>query len=159
MLLIALVSPDSSIIGINSTNVYSIACCIVSENAESARPMPTEAVVNRNRPAYNVISDPVGGTSDGLLKKCQDTSTCPKIMQVDGSFEWWGGRASLVVTDGQAHDLTLPTNGSQIAAANFDETGTTKLGTKLVDHSFIIPVIILGLTTAISGLIIGGIFY
>jgi len=55
--------------------------------------------------------------------------------------------------------FTLPTNGSQIAAANFDETGTTKLGTKLVDHSFIIPVIILGLTTAISGLIIGGIFY
>ena len=26
--------------------------------------------------------------------------------------------------------FTLPTNGSQIAAANFDQTGTTKLGTK-----------------------------
>ena len=63
---------------------------------------------------------------------------------------WAGGFAGV---------FTLPTNGSQIAAANFDETGTTKLGTKLVDHSFIIPVIILGLTTAMSGLIIGGIFY
>jgi anaerobic C4-dicarboxylate transporter DcuA/anaerobic C4-dicarboxylate transporter DcuB len=63
---------------------------------------------------------------------------------------WAGGFAGV---------FTLPTNGSQIAAANFDETGTTKLGTKLVDHSFIIPVIILGLTTAVSGLAIGGIFY
>ena len=45
---------------------------------------------------------------------------------------WAGGFAGV---------FTLPTNGSQIAAANFDETGTTKLGTKLVDHSFIVPVI------------------
>ena len=63
---------------------------------------------------------------------------------------WAGGFAGV---------FTLPTNGSQIAAANFDETGTTKLGTKLVDHSFIIPVIVLGLTTALAGLAIGGIFY
>jgi anaerobic C4-dicarboxylate transporter len=66
------------------------------------------------------------------------------------SAMWAGGFAGV---------FTLPTNGSQIAAANFDETGTTKLGTKLVDHSFIIPVIVLGLTTAISGLIIGGVFF
>ena len=37
--------------------------------------------------------------------------------------------------------FTLPTNGSQIAAANFDETGSTKLGTKLVDHSFFLPMV------------------
>ena len=34
---------------------------------------------------------------------------------------------------------TLPTNGTQIAAANFDLSGTTKLGTKLIDHSYFIP--------------------
>ena len=50
MLLIAEVRPDSSIIGISSTNVYSIACCMVCENAESERPMPTAAVVNSSRP-------------------------------------------------------------------------------------------------------------
>ncbi|HEX9258859.1 MAG TPA: anaerobic C4-dicarboxylate transporter family protein, partial [Acidimicrobiales bacterium] len=54
---------------------------------------------------------------------------------------------------------TLPTNGSQIAAANFDETGTTKLGTKLIDHSFIVPVVLLGLSTAIAGAVLGTIFY
>ncbi len=63
---------------------------------------------------------------------------------------WAGGFAGV---------FTLPTNGSQIAAANFDETGTTKLGTKLIDHSFIMPVIVLGLSTAIAGLIIGGVFF
>ncbi len=60
--------------------------------------------------AYNVITDPVSGVTDGLLRRCAQTSTCPKIMQVDGSYEWWGGRASLVVTDGAGRDLALPDN-------------------------------------------------
>ena len=66
------------------------------------------------------------------------------------SAMWAGGFAGV---------FTLPTNGSQIAAANFDETGTTKLGTKLLDHSFIIPVLLLGVTTAVSGVVIANIFY
>ena len=60
--------------------------------------------------AYNVIADPIGGTNDGLLRRCLTDNTCPKIMQIDGSYEWWGGRASLVVTDGAGRDLTLPEN-------------------------------------------------
>lgn len=59
---------------------------------------------------YGVLTDPIGGATDGLLKSCLATSTCPKIMQIDGSFEWWGGRAALVVTDGAGHDITLPDN-------------------------------------------------
>lgn len=59
---------------------------------------------------YNVITDPVSGRTDGIEKKCLATSTCPKIMQIDGSYEWWGARASLVVTNGAGHDLTLPSN-------------------------------------------------
>jgi anaerobic C4-dicarboxylate transporter DcuA/anaerobic C4-dicarboxylate transporter DcuB len=55
--------------------------------------------------------------------------------------------------------FTLPTNGSQIAAANFDATGTTKLGTKLIDHSFIVPVLLLGVTVAIPGVIIANLLY
>ncbi|MGG7465012.1 MULTISPECIES: anaerobic C4-dicarboxylate transporter [unclassified Plantibacter] len=49
----------------------------------------------------------------------------------------------------------LPTNGSQIAAANFDESGSTKLGTKLVDHSFFIPTLVLAVITIIFGAIFG----
>lgn len=51
----------------------------------------------------------------------------------------------------------LPTNGSQIAAANFDTSGSTKLGTKLIDHSFALPTIILTVTTIIAGSVIGSV--
>ncbi len=57
-----------------------------------------------------MLTDPVGGQTDGLMKRCLATSTCPKIMQIDGSFEWWGGRASLIVTDGVGRDIQLPSN-------------------------------------------------
>ncbi|MGW0045006.1 anaerobic C4-dicarboxylate transporter family protein [Rhodococcus sp. NPDC003348] len=49
----------------------------------------------------------------------------------------------------------LPTNGSQIAAANFDESGSTKLGTKLVDHSFFVPTLVLAVTTIAAGSVLG----
>lgn len=63
---------------------------------------------------------------------------------------WAGGFAGV---------FTLPTNGSQIAAANFDQTGTTKLGTKLLDHSFIVPVLLLGVSTAAAGALIASVIY
>ncbi|WP_062515893.1 anaerobic C4-dicarboxylate transporter family protein [Demequina gelatinilytica] len=53
---------------------------------------------------------------------------------------------------------TLPANGPQIAAANFDETGSTKLGTKLLDHSFFVPMAILSFTTVVVGALIGAFF-
>ena len=55
--------------------------------------------------------------------------------------------------------FTLPTNGSQIAAANFDQTGSTELGTKLIDHSFFLPVLMLGVSTAAIGALIGAVAY
>ena len=54
---------------------------------------------------------------------------------------------------------TLPTNGSQIAAANFDETGSTKLGTKLIDHSYFIPMAVLAVSTAVVGSLLGVVLY
>jgi anaerobic C4-dicarboxylate transporter DcuA/anaerobic C4-dicarboxylate transporter DcuB len=54
---------------------------------------------------------------------------------------------------------TLPANGTQIAAANFDLTGGTKLGTKLLDHSFFVPMLIMTVTSVIVGALIGVIFY
>src|SRR6478736_1121519 len=54
---------------------------------------------------------------------------------------------------------TLPANGTQIAAANFDLTGTTKLGTKLFDHTFFIPMLVLSVVTIAVGALIGGVFF
>ncbi len=82
--------------------------------------------------AYNVIADPVSGTTDGLLKRCQASDTCPKIMQIDGAFEWWGGRASLVVTDGQAHDLVLPANVRYYLVSGTQHGGGAGVSTGIV---------------------------
>ena len=60
--------------------------------------------------AYNVIRDPLTGVTDGIMKKCLESDTCPKIIQLDGGFETFGARDSLVSTDGAGHDLTIPDN-------------------------------------------------
>jgi anaerobic C4-dicarboxylate transporter DcuA/anaerobic C4-dicarboxylate transporter DcuB len=53
----------------------------------------------------------------------------------------------------------LPTGGPQIAGANFDLSGTTKLGTKLIDHTYFVPNLILSVTTVAVGAAIGVIFF
>jgi anaerobic C4-dicarboxylate transporter DcuB len=54
---------------------------------------------------------------------------------------------------------TLPANGTQIAAANFDLSGTTKLGTKLLDHSFFIPMLVMSATAIAVGALLAVILY
>jgi anaerobic C4-dicarboxylate transporter len=44
----------------------------------------------------------------------------------------------------------LPTYGTVIAAVNFDQTGTTKIGKYLINHSFMLP----GLVTTISAVVV-----
>ncbi|HEY1105120.1 MAG TPA: hypothetical protein VGE78_03145 [Agromyces sp.] len=46
---------------------------------------------------------------------------------------------------------TLPANGSQVATAAFDQTGTTKLGKFVFDHSFQLP----NLVYVVSAMIVG----
>lgn len=60
---------------------------------------------------YPSIQDPLTGETDGILAACSATQTCPKIMHVDGEYEVWGARGSLVVTDGDPagpQDVTMP---------------------------------------------------
>ena len=58
--------------------------------------------------SYGVTRDPVGGATDGIFARCQASATCPRLMHVDSSVEFWQGRASLVVTDGAGADIALP---------------------------------------------------
>ena len=55
--------------------------------------------------------------------------------------------------------LLLPANGTQIAAAEADETGTTTLGKRVVDHSFQFPLQIAWITTALVGIAIVFLFF
>ena len=55
--------------------------------------------------------------------------------------------------------LFLPANGTQIAAAEADTTGTTKLGKRVVDHSFQLPLQICWIVTALAGMVIVWLFF
>ena len=48
--------------------------------------------------------------------------------------------------------LLLPANGTQIAAAEADTTGTTNLGKRVIDHSFQLPLQICWIVTALVGI-------
>ncbi|MDQ3811532.1 MAG: alpha/beta hydrolase domain-containing protein, partial [Chloroflexota bacterium] len=59
---------------------------------------------------YATITDPISGMDDGLLAQCSATNTCPRVMQLDGSGEFWLARASLLVSDGAGNEVPLPDN-------------------------------------------------
>ena len=55
--------------------------------------------------------------------------------------------------------LFLPANGTQIAAAEADTTGTTTLGKRVVDHSFQLPLQVCWIATALAGIVIAWLFF
>jgi hypothetical protein len=57
---------------------------------------------------YAVSEDALTGRRDGLLFRCSLTNTCPRVMQVDSEFEFWGSEASLLVTDTRGRNLEPP---------------------------------------------------
>lgn len=48
----------------------------------------------------------------------------------------------------------LPTNGAQIATVELDHTGTTRIGAAVINHSFLLPVIIFSLVAVGCGMLI-----
>lgn len=59
---------------------------------------------------YAVTEDALTGRRDGLLVKCAASNTCPRIIQTDSEYEFYGARASLLVTDTRGNHLGLPEN-------------------------------------------------
>ena len=55
--------------------------------------------------------EPISGTTGGILDKCAQTNTTPKIIQSFSSSEYWQLRASLRTTDPYGKkDLVIPAN-------------------------------------------------
>lgn len=57
---------------------------------------------------YATLDDPLSGRRDGLMLRCRQNTTCPRVMQTDSEHEWWASRASLLVTDLAGNHLDLP---------------------------------------------------
>src|SRR5262245_54266197 len=57
-----------------------------------------------------VMFDPVTGKTDGRLKRCLETDTCPKIFEVNSENEYWAKAMSILHTDSLGNDLPDPPN-------------------------------------------------
>ena len=61
--------------------------------------------------SWNKELDPISGITGGILEKCIETGTCPKILQTLSSTEYWQLRASLTTSDSYGTtDLKIPDN-------------------------------------------------
>lgn len=56
---------------------------------------------------FPVLVDPFTGQTDGLLKRCLETGTCPNFFNIDGANEYWNKSASLNHTDAFGDDLDI----------------------------------------------------
>lgn len=57
-----------------------------------------------------VTFDSVTGKTDGVLRRCLSTNTCPKIFEVNTEAEYWSKPGSLLTTDTLGNDLPDPAN-------------------------------------------------
>lgn len=60
--------------------------------------------------SYTPMTDPLTGRTDGRNVRCTQTSTCPKIMNVDTANEYWVKAGSLLHSDLVGNDVTEPAN-------------------------------------------------
>jgi hypothetical protein len=59
---------------------------------------------------YATLRDAVTGETDGIMRACADTGTCPRLMHFDTSAEFWQAGAALVGTGGTSGDVPFPAN-------------------------------------------------
>ncbi|MFT4562062.1 MAG: hypothetical protein ACI9BW_001805 [Gammaproteobacteria bacterium] len=80
--------------------------------------------------SYPTTTDPVSGKTGGILARCVASNTCPKIMHVDSSTEFWQGRSSLVVTNQDGTEIEQPDEVRTYLLA-----GTGHAGPQMLAHA------------------------
>lgn len=60
--------------------------------------------------ANQVLFDPVTGKTDGRLRRCLETNTCPFIFEVNSENEYWAKSMAPFQLDGAGNDLPDPAN-------------------------------------------------
>jgi Alpha/beta hydrolase domain len=59
---------------------------------------------------YAETTNPFTKARDGLLKRCAQSHSCPKIIEADSEYEWYNSRASLLVTDPSGKPVKVPSD-------------------------------------------------
>jgi hypothetical protein len=55
--------------------------------------------------AYQTTTDSMTGRTDGLLRRCSESETCPKIIEAYSDNEYWAKDGALAHVDSQGRDL------------------------------------------------------
>ena len=66
------------------------------------------AIADRFPFSYAESTNPFTGRRDGLLKRCTQSRTCPKVIQADSEYEWYNSKESLLVLDSAGKALRQP---------------------------------------------------
>jgi len=77
--------------------------------------------------SYPVTRDELSGRTDGMLRRCSTTRTCPRIMHIDSENELWHG-GTLTYVDTKGRDLTMPENVRVFAFAGTEHTASPRPG-------------------------------
>ena len=72
--------------------------------------------------AYNRLADPVSGKVDGRNVRCESTGTCPKMLHVNSSNEYWVKAGSLLHTDASGQFVAEPPNMRYFLLASTEHT-------------------------------------
>ena len=76
--------------------------------------------------AYNVLHDPVTGRTDGRLRRCLDSGTCPRILEANSSNEYWVKASSLLHTDTLGNDIPDPRDVRLYLFSSFPHSGGSR---------------------------------
>jgi hypothetical protein len=60
--------------------------------------------------AYQVLTDPVTGKTDGRLGRCTQSNTCPDIFEINSENEYWSKDMAVFQLDSNRNDLPDPAN-------------------------------------------------
>ena len=77
--------------------------------------------------SYPVIRDELSNRTDGVLRRCSATSTCPRIVHIDSENELWHG-GTLTYVDSKGRDLALPDNVRVFAFAGTEHSAAPRPG-------------------------------
>ncbi len=78
--------------------------------------------------ANQVLTDSVTGTTDGRLRRCVASNTCPNIFEVNSANEYWVKGGSLLHTDTHGNDLSDPPNVRFYFFSSFPHTSRAAAG-------------------------------
>lgn len=84
--------------------------------------------------SYAVTVDPISGRSDGIFARCDVSATCPRLMHVDSSAEFWQGRASLIVSDGAGKDIPMAAGARAYLMASTQHIAAARPSTGICAH-------------------------